>query len=234
MFEAHKSHRIDPKYHLFKREAHESIPSGMKKYKLGEVLVRRRDTTVPHESPDKEFLTLTLTQEGELKPREAGVGNNPPAWFGIYFSPGVKWYQARTGDLILSRIDVWRGCVSVVPDEYDGAIVTQEFPIYVVREDIIRPYYLKLLLRTEYFRRAIRAVTTGHSNRRRTQDDDFENLDILLPEVAVQDRVIGEVKRAEQQKGLAARQYEELLTKTQDFIMGATDIDKVAKELNST
>ncbi|HEX77108.1 MAG TPA: N-6 DNA methylase [Dehalococcoidia bacterium] len=233
VFEAHKSHRLDPKYHLFKREEHQGSPEGMKRYKLGDVLRRRREALVPYDSPDREFLTLTLTQEGELKPREAGVGNNPPAWFGIYFTPGVRWYRARAGDLIVSRIDVWKGCVSVIPDEYDGAIVTQEFPIYAVREEIIRPYYLKLLLRTDYFRRAIRAVTTGHSNRRRTQDDDFENLEILLPDVTVQDRIIEVVRKKENDKEAAARQHEELLTRVEKVIMGSTDIGEFLKEVGS-
>jgi len=231
-FEAHKSHRLDPKYHLFKREAHQSSPEAMKRYKLSEVLTRRKNAVIPYESPDKEFLTLTLTQEGELKPREAGVGNNPPTWFGVYFTPGVKWYQARAGDLIVSRIDVWKGCVSIIPDEYDGAIVTQEFPVYAVREETIRPYYLKLLLRTDYFRRAIRAVTTGHSNRRRTQDDDFENLEILLPDVTVQDRIIEAVKRREAKREAATSEYEQLLAKVENFIMGTIDIDESLTEMS--
>jgi type I restriction enzyme M protein len=41
---------------------------------------------------------------------------------------------------------------------------------------------LQCLLRTRYYQRAFRAITTGHSNRRRTQTDDFEALKISFPE----------------------------------------------------
>lgn len=233
VFEAHKSHRLDPKYHLFKREAHRGTPEGMKRYKLDEVLTRRRDAIVPYDTPDKEFLTLTLTQEGELRPREAAVGNNPPAWFGIYFTPRVRWYRARAGNLIVSRIDLWKGCVSVIPDEYDGAIVTQEFPVYAVQEEIIRPHYLKLLLRTDYFRRAVRAVTTGHSNRRRTQDEDFGNLEIFLPDVTVQDLIFMAVRHREDEREVAASEYRKLLETVEKSIMGTANIDEFLADVNS-
>jgi type I restriction enzyme M protein len=36
-------------------------------------------------------------------------------------------------------------------------------------------------LRTRYYQRAFRAITTGHSNRRRTQVGDFEALEICFP-----------------------------------------------------
>ena len=174
MFGSHVSRRMDPKYHLFKhREAVAAVPSGMRRYTLGEVLVRRREAVVPAETPDETFVTLTLTQEGRLEPREAGKGNNPIDWQGAYFEPGARWFRAETDDLIISRIDVWKGCVAVIPEEYSGAIVTTEFPLYEVRRELLRPVYLKLLLRTGYFQKAMKAITTGHSNRRRTRGSRF-------------------------------------------------------------
>jgi type I restriction enzyme M protein len=136
----------------------------------------------PALEPDREFLVPTLTQNGELIPREAGKGKNPPAWFDQYFKEESNWYVLHPEDLLYSRIDLWKGCVTIVPEEYDGAIVTNEFPVYEVNQDELDPHYLKLILRTRYFQRAIRAITTGHSNRRRTQTYDFENLTIFVPD----------------------------------------------------
>lgn len=92
--------------------------------------------------------------------------------------------------MIYSRIDLWKGYVSVIPEEYNGSVVTNEFPVFEVDTDIIRPHYLKLLLRSEYFQRAIRAITTCHSNRRRTQLEDFLNLDVFLPDLTIQDAIV--------------------------------------------
>ncbi len=177
--------------------------------------------------PDEEFVTLTLTQEGGLQPREAGKGLSPIDWHGAYFTPRVRWFRARTDNLIISRIDVWNGCVAIIPPEFDGAIVTQEFPLCDVRVDRLRPYYLKLLLRTDYFQRAIRAITTGHSNRRRTQDEDFEDLEIFLPSVDVQDRIVRLVREPERTVWEDMRDFERLIKEVERCVMGDMSADEL-------
>ncbi len=231
MFGSHVSRRMDPKYHLFKhREAVAAVPSGMRRYTLGEVLVRRREAVVPAETPDETFVTLTLTQEGRLEPREAGKGNNPIDWQGAYFEPGARWFRAETDDLIISRIDVWKGCVAVIPEEYSGAIVTTEFPLYEVRRELLRPVYLKLLLRTGYFQKAMKAITTGHSNRRRTQDRDFEALEIFLPGPDIQDAIVEEVQRRECRIQAAEQEFAGLIARVEQAVMGELTADEAVED----
>ena len=101
----------------------------------------------------------------------------------MYFEDSSStWYKAYKGDLVYSSIDMWKGCISVVPDEFDGALVTKEFPIYRMKSNDILPDFLALLLRSRYYQKAFRAITTGHSNRRRTQSQDFEGIEIWYPE----------------------------------------------------
>jgi type I restriction enzyme M protein len=125
---------------------------------------------------------MTIGQNGEIRQREAGKGRNPPEWLGMYFedSPS-QWFRAKSGDVVFSSIDLWKGCISVVPDEFDGALVTKEFPIYEVTDKRLDPEFVSCLLRSRYYQRAFRAITTGHSNRRRTQSEDFEALEICFP-----------------------------------------------------
>jgi type I restriction enzyme M protein len=159
-----------------------------------------------------------------LEPREAGLGNNPPAWFGTYFKPDGKWFRVKENDLLFSRIDIWKGSVSIVPPEFDNAIVTQEFPVYTVRESdgekLIDPHYLRLLLRTPYFQRAIRAITTGHSNRRRTQDYDFEALEVFLPTPAIQKKIAAAMNAQNEKRIQAFGNYTTLLRQVEEVIMG--------------
>jgi type I restriction enzyme M protein len=126
---------------------------------------------------------MTIAQTGEIRERAAGKGKSPPRWIGAYFqdSPGT-WYAAKAGDVVYSSIDLWKGCIAFVPPEFDGALVTKEFPIYRVTDPRLLPEFLQCLLRTRYYQRAFRAITTGHSNRRRTQTPDFEALKISFPE----------------------------------------------------
>jgi len=223
MLDAHPSYRLDPKFHVFRLEERPSVPEHMKEHRLGDLLKRREEEVQPASFPDQEFVTLTLTQEGAITPREAGKGNNPPSWHGAYFTTGSRWYRAHAGDLIISQIDVWKGCVAVIPEEFDQAIVTQEFPLYQVDLEELDPRYLALLLRSEYFQRAIRAITTGHSNRRRTQSGDFEELKIFLPELDVQKRIAEIVERSRQSILVAEGTQRILLTDVEEVILGRRD-----------
>lgn len=179
---AHSSHRLDPKYHLFKREATKHVRSGWVKATIGQVMRKREDEADFVSDPDRLFQVMTIGQTGEIRARQAGKGRNPPEWRASYFdaSPGT-WYSARANDVVYSSIDLWKGCISTVPESFDGALVTHEFPIYEVIDHRISPEFLKNLLRSRYYQRAFRAITTGHSNRRRTQVEDFEQLEIAFP-----------------------------------------------------
>ena len=67
--------------------------------------------------------------------------------------------------------------------------------------DEILPEFLAALFRTRYYRRAFRAITTGHSNRRRTQTVDFEAIDVCYPQDKdVQRRLIQDISSAKQQQ----------------------------------
>lgn len=238
LWNAHTSHRLDPKYHLFKAEALRHIPIGWVRDRLGNVLSRREELADFETDPDRLFQVMTIAQTGEIRPREAGKGRNPPEWRASYFedSPGT-WYAARAGDVVFSSIDLWKGCIALVPPAFEGALVTKEFPIYRVLEERLLPAFLQVLLRSRYYQRAFRAITTGHSNRRRTQVPDFENLEIAYPPTrAEQERLIGEISAARNEQAVASGSLREALNEFNDLIDGRGDeeIPEVDMELADT
>ncbi len=244
-FAAHPAVRLDPKFHVFREERLASAPEGMSEYRLGDLLTLRTQNRVKlaGEDPDRVFTVLTLQQNGNLKLREPGIGRNPPDWRGQYLALSTsRWFKAHAGDLVFSSIDLWKGCVSVLPSEFEGAIFTSEFPIYIVNKSKIDPGYLKLLLRSRYFQRAIRAVTTGHSNRRRTQVEDFENLAIYLPSPEVQQEIGRRVREMEQRLQDSALRMQTVLAHfnhaaigelaTEEFLSHISRITNPANELD--
>ena len=203
---AHPSRRLDPKYHLFKREEREITRPGWVRRPLREVMTRRETEVHPEVTPDAEVRVMTVGQNGEIRAREAGKGRNPPEWLGMYFADSPSsWYSANSGDLVFSSIDLWKGCVAIVPQEMDGALVTREFPIYEISDESLDPDFLSTLLRSRYYQRAFRAITTGHSNRRRTQVEDFEELEIIYPSSLDEQRElvrrIVDARSAQREKG---------------------------------
>ena len=182
LWDAHASRRLDPKYHLFKAQESSSVPAHWVSARIGDVMERRVDLVRPEKDPGRKYAVMTISQRGEIRQREAGKGRNPPEWLGMYFedSPSL-WHLAHTKDVVYSSIDLWKGCVAVVPEDFDGALVTKEFPIYEITDCRLLPEFVSALLRSRYYQRAFRAITTGHSNRRRTQTTDFEGLEISFP-----------------------------------------------------
>ena len=195
LWSAHVSHRLDPKYFLFKREERTVTPAGWLRLPIRKVMRRRLEEIHPEGKPDDEVAVLTISQTGDLRPREAGKGRTPPSWLGMYFEDmPTTWFAVRTGDVAFSGIDLWKGCISVVPREFDRALVSSEFPVYEIIDDRLDPQFLSALLRSRYYRRAFRAITTGHSNRRRTQTEDFEDLEISFPaDLNEQQRLVADV-----------------------------------------
>jgi len=75
-------------------------------------------------------------------------------------------------------------------------------------------------LRSAYFQRAIRAITTGHSNRRRTQEEDFEDLRIFLPDLPTQQRIGAAVKTFEDRVGDSSGNLRRTLSLLDQVILG--------------
>ncbi|MCL5237384.1 MAG: N-6 DNA methylase [Nitrospirae bacterium] len=225
VWEAHSSHRLDPKYHLFKRNERAYTPPGWVRAVVRDVMKRRMDEVDPADQPDKRYKVMTLSQTGEIRHREAGKGKNPPEWLGMYFENGSStWFAAKAGDVVYSSIDLWKGCIAVVPAEFDGAVVTKEFPIYEVTDARLDAEFLSFLLRSRYYQRAFRAITTGHSNRRRTQMIDFEALEICFPaERDEQRRLIERVRKARNAQREAQAMIEREMAAFSEIIDGRHD-----------
>ena len=234
LWRAHTSHRLDPKYHLFEREASRIAPVGWVRQTIG-TLMRQRLTPVSDFVAEQEYLVMTISQTGEIRARAAGKGNNPPTWIGDYFetvSPG-DWFAARANDLAFSSIDLWKGCVALVPLAFDGALVTKEFPIYEITDQRLLPEFVQILLRTRYYQRAFRAITTGHSNRRRTQIADFDAIEIAFPQDAdEQRRLIAGITAASAGMRQAADTLRQQLLIFSDLIdgRGAEELPEVADD----
>lgn len=76
---AHSSNRLDPKYHLFEREAARPTPKGWVTLPLSKVMSRRLEEIDPERDADTEFKVMTIAQTGEIRERVAGKGEKSAA-----------------------------------------------------------------------------------------------------------------------------------------------------------
>lgn len=87
----------------------------------------------------------------------------------------------RANDLIVSRIDARNGAMALVPEELDGAIATNDFPVFEIRTDRIRSAYLRYCLFQLSMLRVYEGLSRGSTNRRRLKVEEFLALEIGVP-----------------------------------------------------
>ncbi len=116
-----------------------------------------------------------------------------------------KLYRAEPGEVVYSKIDVRNGAIGIVPESMPLVALTSEFPVYQIRKTQAAPEYIKLLLRTSFFRRLINSLISGASGRKRVQPSELESLSVPLPPLSIQQEIvanwrggIGEVKKLEE------------------------------------
>ncbi|MBN8641127.1 MAG: restriction endonuclease subunit S [Flavobacteriales bacterium] len=92
-----------------------------------------------------------------------------------------KQFEVRKKQFIFSRIDARNGAMGFVPDELDGAIVTNDFPVFDVDNSIINTEYLVLITTTKKFIEFAQSSSSGTTNRQRLDVDAFLSVQIPLP-----------------------------------------------------
>lgn len=126
-----------------------------------------------------DIVLISLHFDGEMEPRDASAD-------------GFKGrlFLAEPGDVVYSKIDVRHGAIGVVPDSLPRIAVSSEFPVYHVRPDVALPHYVRLLFRTEAFRRQINSLISGASGRKRIQPSDLEEVEVPLPHLDIQRAIV--------------------------------------------
>jgi type I restriction enzyme, S subunit len=162
------------------------------KVRLGEVLQRSEELVTPTPGSRYRELTVRLWGRGVV---ERGRSDSASL-------AGSRRYLARSGQFIASRIDARNGAMGIVPDELDGALVSNDFPLFNLRTDRLMPSYFGWLSRTQGFVESCQKASEGTTNRVRLKEDRFLALDIPLPPLAEQRRLVARIE------GLAAHIHE--------------------------
>lgn len=147
---------------------------------VGELLHRRNEPA--RIDPDREYHEVTIklwgrgvVSRGKVRGSEVVSVRN----------------VVRAGQLILSKIDARNGAIGLVPRELDGAIVSNDFPSFEVR-DVSRCDigFLGWLARSAQFVELCKAASEGSTNRVRISEERFLGQEIPLPPLAEQQALV--------------------------------------------
>jgi type I restriction enzyme S subunit len=151
---------------------------------LGEVLRRSGDWIAIDPEATYSEVTVRLWGKGVTRRREVS---------GAEFAGGSR-LRVRSNQFIASRIDARNGAFGLIPDDLDGAVVTNDFPVFDVNPDRLDPRFLDWLSKTADFVDLCKAASEGTTNRVRLKEDKFLATPIPLPPVGEQRRIVARVE----------------------------------------
>ena len=117
-----------------------------------------------------------------------------------------KRLQVHPEQFILSRIDARHGAFGLIPESLDGALVTNDFPVFNLNRELLLPEFLNWLSKTGSFVDICRMASEGTTNRVRLKEDKFLSTEVRLPSIAEQRRIVARIEelaaKIEEARGL--------------------------------
>jgi type I restriction enzyme S subunit len=101
--------------------------------------------------------------------------------------------QVRPNQFILSRIDARNGAFGLIPDSLDGAIVSNDFPVFDIEATRLLPAFMRWMSKTRDFVDFCKAASEGTTNRVRLKEDRFLGTAIPLPPLGEQRRIVAKI-----------------------------------------
>ena len=101
-------------------------------------------------------------------------------------------YKVKSGVLIYNRLFAWKGAFAVVPENLNNCYVSNEFPVFKVKDNSININFMFLYLSKPSLWDQIERQSSGVSSisRKRFKASDFLKLEICLPEIKKQNLII--------------------------------------------
>lgn len=107
----------------------------------------------------------------------------------------ARQYCAKAGQFLLSRIDARHGAYGIVPEELDGALVSNDFPCFDIDASRVMPHYFEWYSRTPEFIDLCRRASEGSTNRVRMKEDKFLRMMVPRPSLDEQRRIVEKLDR---------------------------------------
>lgn len=107
----------------------------------------------------------------------------------------ARQYCAKAGQFLISRIDARHGAFGIVPEELDGALVSNDFPCFNIDASTVLPHFFEWYSRTPEFIELCRRASEGSTNRVRMKEAKFLKMTVPLPSLDEQRRFVEKLDR---------------------------------------
>lgn len=164
--------------------------------RIGDILTRNKTRVTVENGASYKQVTIRTNYKGVvLRGVQDGV------------TIGTKeQFRVSAGQFILSRIDARNGAFGIIPDELEGAIVTNDFLAFDINENEVETEFFNVFLQSPIFLEACIRASRGNTNRKRVDESFFLDYEVNLPSLQEQHQLIKRINQA--RAGIATAQHE--------------------------
>ena len=102
-----------------------------------------------------------------------------------------KLMKVEENDLVINKIWVRNGALTIVNKELEGSYVSTEFPTFKYDLNILHPLWLSFLIKQKKFWDLCSEKSFGTSGKNRIKPEEFLRVEIPLPSMEEQNRKVG-------------------------------------------
>lgn len=106
----------------------------------------------------------------------------------------ARLFRAEAGDIVVNKIWARNGSVAVVSDALAGCYGSGEFPMFAPRRDRLEPRWIHWLTKTHDFWASCDEKSRGTSGKNRIRPERFLEIEIPLPPLAAQRRLLARIE----------------------------------------
>lgn len=108
-------------------------------------------------------------------------------------------YRVSAGNFIYSRLFAFEGAYGLVPEEFEGYFVSNEYPTFSIDRQIVLPEYLEIYFKSPKVWEEVSRLSSGMGDRRRRiQPEQFLTHSIPVPPLDQQRRIVAEMSKVQE------------------------------------
>jgi type I restriction enzyme S subunit len=180
--------------------------------RIGDILTRNKTAVVVEDGTSYKQVTIRTNYKGVVL---RGTQNGATILT-------KNQFVVSPGQFILSRIDARNGAFGIIPEELEGAIITNDFLTFDINEDEVEREFFNVFLQSPVFLEACIKASRGNTNRKRVDEDFFLNYQVNLPPLPEQHDLIKQINKGRTKLALAQHEIthqQSLLAKLKQSIL---------------
>jgi len=141
-------------------------------------------------------------------------------------------HRLHAGQLVMRKLTAWEGPITTVPDAYDGAFVSTEFPTFTLNQSLLLPEYMRLICQRLDFHAEMKMRSTGTAERRkRLNPDGLLAINVMLPPVRIQLEIVAAIAAIDAAAASYAAEYDSaqaLLSAAREHLLRPLELRSLA------